>query len=110
MLLMHGLDDARIEKGKGLPDGLVGLKGRGWFAAEGGDEFGHHCFPEGVVVVAVAIGIGHGGIISLHVFVHAEDGGRDDGCVMLVFPRAVDDVFELGDDDGLDTGDAEMDG
>lgn len=29
---------------------------------------------------------------------------------MLVLPCAIDDVFEVGNDDILDTGDAEMDG
>ena len=30
--------------------------------------------------------------------------------VIMVFPRAMDDVFEFGNEGILDTGDAEMDG
>ena len=103
---MHSLDDARVQERKSLPDMLVVFKDGGRSAAERGDEFIQHGFPEWIVAVLV----GNDVTIFLHVFVDAEDGGWDDGCVMLVLPLAIDDVFELSNDDILDTDDAEMDG
>ena len=105
-LLMHSLDDARVQERKGLPDRLVGFKDGGRPAAERGDEFIQHGFPEWIAAVLV----GNDVTIFLHVFVGAEDGGWDDRCVMLVLPRAIDDVSELSNDEIRDTGDAEMDG
>ena len=103
---MHSLDYARVQERKSLPDRLVGFKDWGRFAAERCDELIQHSFPEWIVAILV----GNDVTIFLHVFVDAEDGGGDDGCGVLVFPRAIDDVFELGNDDILDTGNADMDG
>ena len=84
----------------------MAFKDGGRFAVECRGEFIRHGIPERVVAVLVGDGV----IIFLHVFVDAEDSGWDDGCDVLVFHRAIDHVFEFGNDGILDIGDVEMGG